>query len=100
MHSEECMGRLRNIALRDYQKSMTTRQTHGQTDGWADRQTPDKVIPMCRYASQYFACICLDNYPPYQSVDLHTVLFTKIFEITVRIIESITALGKGQGNPI
>ena len=23
-----------------------------ETDGWTDRQTTDKVIPMCRYASQ------------------------------------------------
>ena len=38
------MCRLRNIAMRDYQESVTTGQTH--------RQTPDKVIPMCRYASQ------------------------------------------------
>ena len=35
-------------ALRDYQESVTT----GQTDTHTDRQTPDKVIPMCRYASQ------------------------------------------------
>ena len=34
--------------MRDYQESVTT----GQTDRWTDRQTPDKVIPMCRYASQ------------------------------------------------
>ena len=27
-------------------------RTDGQTDGRTDRQTPDKVIPMCRYASQ------------------------------------------------
>ena len=33
-----------NIAMRDYQKSVTTGQT--------DRQTLDKVFPMCRYASQ------------------------------------------------
>ena len=39
---------LRNIAMHDYQESVTTGQTDGQTDG----QTPDKVIPMCRYASQ------------------------------------------------
>ena len=32
----------------DYQESVTT----GQTDGQTDKQTPDKVIPMCRYASQ------------------------------------------------
>ena len=38
------MRRLRNIAMRDYQESVTSEQT--------DRQTPDKVIPMCRYASQ------------------------------------------------
>ena len=27
-------------------------RTDRHTDGWMDRQTPDKVIPMCRYASQ------------------------------------------------
>ena len=37
------MCRLRNIAMRDYQE---------RTDGRTDRQTPDKVVPMCRYASQ------------------------------------------------
>ena len=42
------MRRLRNIALRDYQESVTT----GHTDRRTDRQTPDKVIPMCRYALQ------------------------------------------------
>ena len=47
-YSEECMRHLRNIAMRDSQESVTTGQTHG----WTDRQTPDKVIPMCRYASQ------------------------------------------------
>ena len=39
---------LQNIAMRDYQESVTT----GQTDTQTDRQTPDKVIPMCRYALQ------------------------------------------------
>ena len=34
------MCHLRNIAICDYQESVTT------------GQTPDKVIPMCRYASQ------------------------------------------------
>ena len=42
------MCRLRNIAMRDYQESVTIGQTHAHTD----RQTLDKVIPMCRYASQ------------------------------------------------
>ena len=42
------MCRLRNIAMRDYQESVTIRQTDTHTH----RQTPDKVIPMCRYASQ------------------------------------------------
>ena len=41
------MCRLRNIAMHDYQESVTT----GQTDRWTDRQT-DKVIPMCHNASQ------------------------------------------------
>ena len=42
------MCRLQNIAMRDYQESVTT----GQTETWTDGQTPDKVIPMCRFASQ------------------------------------------------
>ena len=42
------MCRPRNIAMRDYQKSVTIGQTHRRSD----RQTPDKEIPMCRYASQ------------------------------------------------
>ena len=46
------MCRLRNIAMCDYQESVTTGQTHGRTDRQNDRQTPDKVIPMCRFASQ------------------------------------------------
>ena len=44
------MCRLRNIALEsvtEFEKSVTD----GQTDGRTDRGT-DKVIPMCRYASQ------------------------------------------------
>ena len=32
----------------DYQESVTT----GQTDTYMDRQMPDKVIPICRFASQ------------------------------------------------
>ena len=36
-----CLG---NIAMREYQESVTTGQTH--------RQMLDKVIPMCRYALQ------------------------------------------------
>ena len=43
------MCRLQNIAMRDYQESVTTGQTHTHTDRRTDRQTPDKVIPMCRY---------------------------------------------------
>ena len=38
--------------MHDYQESVTTGQTDSQTDRRMDRQTPDKVIPMCRYASQ------------------------------------------------
>ena len=42
------MCRLRNIAMRDDQESVTT----GQTDTQTDRQTSDKVIHICRCASQ------------------------------------------------
>ena len=41
-HSKEFMCHLQNIAFRDYQESVTTRQT--------DRQTPDKMFAI--YASQ------------------------------------------------
>ena len=37
-----------NIAMCDYQESVTTRQT----DKRMDKQMPDKVIPLCNYASQ------------------------------------------------
>ena len=41
--------RLQNIALRDYQESVTTGQTDRQTDGQTDAGQSD---PMCRFASQ------------------------------------------------
>ena len=44
------MSHLRNIAMRDYQESVTTGQT--------DRQTPDKVTLMCRYALQATQKVC------------------------------------------
>ena len=37
-----------NSNMRNYQESVTTRQTDRQSDG----QRRDKVIPMCRYALQ------------------------------------------------
>ena len=40
------MYRLRNIAMSDYQESVTTGQADRRTDGRTDRQTPDKVTPM------------------------------------------------------
>ena len=47
------MCRLRNIALPVWQTDrQTDGRTDGETDGRMDRQTTDKVIPMCRYASQ------------------------------------------------
>ena len=39
--SEELVCRLQNMAMHDYQESVTT----GQTDRYIDRQAPDKVIP-------------------------------------------------------
>ena len=41
------MCRLRNIALES-----VTEKCDRRTDGRADGRTTDKVIPMCRYASQ------------------------------------------------
>ena len=42
-HSEECMCRLRNIAMRDYPESVTTGQTDGQTD--TGKSYP--YVPLC-----------------------------------------------------
>ena len=42
------MCSLQNLAMCDYQESVTI----GQTDRQTDRQTLDKVIPMCRHAMQ------------------------------------------------
>ena len=52
------MCHLQNIAMRDNQESVTT----GQTDRWTDRQTPDKVIPMCRCALQTTQTLTLFSY--------------------------------------
>ena len=41
------MCRLRNIALRDYQESVTTGQTHRQTDGQTDAGQNDPYVPLC-----------------------------------------------------
>ena len=63
-HSGECVCRLLNIAMIDYQESVTT----GQIDGQTDRQTQDKMILICRYASQATQKIyCLPNI--YRSFD-------------------------------
>ena len=43
------MCRLQNIAMCDYQESVTTGQTDTRTDG----QMSDKVIPMCSYAQKW-----------------------------------------------
>ena len=42
-HSEECMCRLRNIAMHDNQESVTT----GQTDGQTDAGQSDPYLPLC-----------------------------------------------------
>ena len=41
------MCRLRNIAMRDYPESVTTRQTDGQTDGQTDAGQSDPYVPLC-----------------------------------------------------
>ena len=56
------MCRLQNITMRDYQESVTTGQTDRHTH--IDRQKPDKVIPICRYAlqaTQKVICPCSFN---------------------------------------
>ena len=41
------MCRLRYIAMRDYQESLTTGQTHRQTDAQTDAEQSDPYVPLC-----------------------------------------------------
>ena len=42
------MCRLRNIAMRDYQESVTSGQTHGRTaDGQTDAGQSNPYVPLC-----------------------------------------------------
>ena len=55
------MCRLQNIALCDYQESVTTGQTHRGTDRQMDRQRLDQGIPMCRYIYSLHATQKINN---------------------------------------
>ena len=46
-HSEECMCCLRNIAMRDYQESMTTGQTDTHTHKQTDFRLSNPYMPLC-----------------------------------------------------
>ena len=46
-HSKECMCHLQNIAMCDYQESVTTGQTHKQTDAHTDAGQSDPYVPLC-----------------------------------------------------
>ena len=41
------MCHLRNIAMRDYQESVTTGQTDRQIDGQTDAGQSDPFVPLC-----------------------------------------------------
>ena len=41
------MCRLRNIAMRDYQESVTTEQTYEHTDRQTDARQSDPYVPLC-----------------------------------------------------
>ena len=49
------MCRLRNIAMRDYQESVTTGQTHGRTDAGQS----DPYVPLC-FAGDTKSLLCKD----------------------------------------
>ena len=53
--------------MRDYQESVTTGQT--------DRQTPDKVIPMCCYASQATQKAEIEYNHPCLLQNLHELMY-------------------------
>ena len=41
------MCHLRNMAIRDYQESVTTGQTDRHTDGQTDARQSDSYVPLC-----------------------------------------------------
>ena len=53
---------LYGVHKRDYQESVTIGQTDAHTHTHTHRQTPDKVIPMCRYASQATQLLDIKSY--------------------------------------
>ena len=67
---------LYGVHKRDYQESVTT----GQTDARTHRQTPDKVIPMCRYASQATQKLDAPN-----SIVIHKNIIFVLNEILVNL---------------
>ena len=52
------MCRLRSIAMRDFQESVTTRQMDGQTDGQIDAGQSDPYVLLC-FAGDTINYICL-----------------------------------------
>ena len=85
-HSEECMCRLRNIAMRDYQESVTTRQTHRRTDRHTDAGQSDPYVPLC-FAGDKTSSWCCGLY----SVFRHTPLnFNRFIEVLPPHCNSIT----------
>ena len=62
-HSKECMCRLQNIAMHDFQESVTTGQTHGRTN--AGQSYP--YVPLC-FAGDTKICIQLRNECPFFGV--------------------------------
>ena len=41
------MYRMRNVAMRDYQESLSTGQTHTRKDGQTDAGQSDPYVPLC-----------------------------------------------------
>ena len=75
---------LYGVHKRDYQESVTT----GQTDTRTHRQTPDKVIPMCRYASQATQKIVLSLFCS-TSYYMYMMYMYKAYRDTYRIVSSV-----------
>ena len=79
------MCRLGNIAVRDYQESVTTRQTHGRTHRRTDTKTDagqsDPYVPLCFAGNtiKTARCVCKTPMPPVATVyreNLTPVLFS------------------------
>ena len=72
------MSPLWNIAMHDYQESVTTGQTCRRTDGWTDTGQSDPCLPLCFAGNTKMKCSSRVHWPP--SFFFHQPKITNLVE--------------------